>query len=197
MYLTVEIGHRPSCPATEMRSPCSSSRKTPLIVPALPSVKTKALPANSFSASCSSRKLFIARASPVLEAFTMHLFGANSSGAFYHSGKLTRACNRRALASALSSKATVARSPSRSLDFTFYVAFGFKQPRQCGDVTGARPRAAAVACPSASASLIFGRHVADYGRRILREDAGRWLVRLPTKWLGHEPTAAQSAAARA
>jgi hypothetical protein len=32
MCFTVEIGHRPSCPTIEMRSPCGSSRKTPSIV---------------------------------------------------------------------------------------------------------------------------------------------------------------------
>ena len=72
MCFTVEIGQRPSCPATEMRSPCSSSRETRSIVPALPSVKTTVLPSSSVSASCSSRKMFIARASPVLAALTMH-----------------------------------------------------------------------------------------------------------------------------
>jgi hypothetical protein len=68
MCFTVEIGHLPSCPLIEMRSPCTSSRKTWSIVPALPSVKTTALPTSSSSAAYSSRRMFMARLSPpVLE----------------------------------------------------------------------------------------------------------------------------------
>jgi hypothetical protein len=67
--LTVEIGHLPLWPAIEIRNPCSSSRKTLLIVPAFPSDNTTALPTRSARACSKSRRMVKAISCPVTAAF--------------------------------------------------------------------------------------------------------------------------------
>lgn len=66
---TVEIGHLPLWPAMEIRKPCNSSRKTLLIVPALPSDKTTALPTRSARACSKSRRMVKAISCAVSAAF--------------------------------------------------------------------------------------------------------------------------------
>ena len=66
---TVEMGHFPLWPATEIRKPCSSSRKTLLIVPAFPSDNTTALPTRPARSCSKSRRMVKAISCEVTAAF--------------------------------------------------------------------------------------------------------------------------------
>ena len=57
----VEIGHFPSWPRIEIRSPCISSSQTPCTVPAVPSVRITALPTSSAWAFSNSLRIVDAR----------------------------------------------------------------------------------------------------------------------------------------
>jgi hypothetical protein len=63
------MGHLPLWPAIEIRKPCSSSRKTFLIVPAFPSDNTTALPTSSARACSKSRRMVKAISCPVTATF--------------------------------------------------------------------------------------------------------------------------------
>src|SRR5476651_1611653 len=57
----VEIGHFPQWPPTEIRRPCNSSSHTLSTVPALPSVRTTALPTSSDCAASKAPRIVEAR----------------------------------------------------------------------------------------------------------------------------------------
>src|SRR6266481_5828605 len=57
----VEMGHFPSCPPIEIRRPWNSSSQTFSTVPALPSVRTTALPTSSDWASSNAPRITDAR----------------------------------------------------------------------------------------------------------------------------------------
>src|SRR6266545_1131391 len=61
MNLMVQIGHFPSWPLIEIRSPCISSSPTLSTVPAFPSERITALPTSSFWACSYSPRIVDAR----------------------------------------------------------------------------------------------------------------------------------------